>query len=561
MQPINTHKAPTHNPASPSARVLAYGLLGLLALLHFFMVLNFEINWDEFFRLARIYEWKSGTLTSIFESNYVHAFTWLEHVHKNEVYQVIAARCVMFGLLIYIAAISFMILDYLFDKTSAAITLTALLSFSFVFRHATSFRIDLPIIALLMTTIWLIIPQTRTRKHFIMAGLCLGLAGSISIKSVFYVPTIAFILLIHWGQSGWKAKHFINGVIVGVTSLVSFALLIYLHSLTLAKADSALGFISYASNAAILGYGVFPQKSTILASMSQNPIYWAILGLGFMFAIYDIFKRQNQTRALICLTCLLPLISLVVYVHTYVYFYTYVLAAMSLVVAYGVFTLTKHYPITAYLLPLALMINAAPVFIKSLHQTKDYQVQVHEVIHTMYPEAVNYIDRTSQIASFPKQGLFMTVVQVDEYRMRGEPVMESVFKNTPPEFILANIESLKIDSVHEQNPSRRLMTTDEDLLINNFIHHWGPIYVPGKTVSAKSFTQKLEINLPGTYTLESEAEVIINGVTYKPMSHVDLKKGSTSLSSETKQSVTLRWGKDLYRPDFAPLNNIIFNPF
>ena len=546
---------------SLTEQFFVYGILLVLAVLHFFMALNFEVNWDEFFRLARIYEWKSGTLTSIFESNYIHAFTWLEHVNQNEVYQVIAARCVMFVLLIYICVISFLTLEHFFDKTSAVITLISFLSFSFVFRHATSFRIDLPIISLLMTVIWLIVPAGRTRRHFIIAGLCLGLAGSISIKSVFYVPTIAIILLIHWGQSGWKGKHFINGLILGVTSILSFAVLIYLHSLTLAKADSALGFISYASNAAILGYGIFPQKSVLLTSIGQNPLYWGLLGLGFIFAVYDIFKGQNRTRALICLSCLLPLLSLVVYVHTYIYFYTYILAAMSLVVAYGVFELTKRFSLAAYIIPAALMINALPVFIQSFHQTKDYQAQVNEVIHAMYPDPVNYIDRTSQVSSFPKQGLFMTVVQMDEYKMRGEPVMQKVFQNTPPEFILANIESLKIDTVCERSPSRRLMTPDEDLLINNFIHHWGPIYVPGKTLDSKPSAQSLDINLPGIYTIESEADITLNGVSYKPMAHVELKKGSTSISSEIEQPVTLRWGKNLYKPDFAPLDNMIFHGF
>ena len=150
---------------SRSAYILNLGILFIIGVLHFFMVLNFEINWDEFFRLARIYEWKNGSLSAIFESNYVHAFRWVEYVHQNEVYQVVAARMVMFVLLIYICLITYLILNYFFDRISALITLTSFLSFSYVFRHATSFRIDLPIISLLMSAIWLIIIPNLSLIH------------------------------------------------------------------------------------------------------------------------------------------------------------------------------------------------------------------------------------------------------------------------------------------------------------------------------------------------------------------------------------------------------------
>jgi len=544
-----------------AGHIFACAALLILLALHFLMVLNFEVNWDEFFRLGRIYEWKSGTLTAIFESNYVHGFGWLEYIHKNEVYQIIAARCVMFILLIYIAYIIFLTLSRFFDKRTAIVALISLLSFSFIFRHATSFRIDLPIISLLMTVIWLITSPKCQRHHFIIAGLCLGLAGSISIKSIFYVPTISIILLINWGQSGWKLKSFLNSLILGLTAILSFLILTYLHSQTLSDADSASGFIGYAANAAILGYGFFPQRGTLIASISQNPVYWALLLFGFILACYDVLKGRDRIRALICLSTLLPLTSLAVYVHTYVYFYTYILAAASLIIGYGIYWIMNRSNIAIYIIPLVLMVSSIPLFDHSFTQTKTYQVQVNNVIHEMFPSPVNYIDRTSQISSFPKQGLFMTVVQMDEYKDRAQPVMRKVFESTPPEFILANISSLKLDSVRGKQLTRRLIQEDEDLLIDNFIHHWGPIYVPGKHIKAQLSMQKINIELAGTYTIESQTETIIDGVTYQPQSSLHLKKGPVSISSQTPQSVQLRWGKNLYKPDFEPLDNIIFHGF
>ena len=355
--------------------------------------------------------------------------------------------------------------------------------------------------------------------------------------------------------------HFVNALIMGVSSILFFLILIYGHSGTLTKADSAYGFISYASNAAILGYGFFPQLGTAIAAIGQNLFFAGLLALGSMLAIYDAIKGENRVRAYICLSCLLPLISLAVYVHTYIYFYTFLLAAASLTVAYGVFWITRRYPMTRFIIPICLMVSAAPVYIKSFHQTKTYQAQVNDVIHTMFPNPVNYIDRTSQISSFPKQGLFMTVVQMDEYKASGQFVMPSVFTSAPPEFVLANIESLKLDQVRERQPARRLMKKDEDLLVDNFIHHWGPIYVPGKRIEGQQSSQNIEITLPGTYTIESQSKVNINGMSYNPMAPLKLNKGSLEISTLDNKVVHLRWGHNLYKPDFAPLDTVIFHGF
>jgi len=467
----------------------------------------------------------------------------------------------MFGLLIYITGISLSLLTRLFDRQTALVTLIGFLSFSFVLRHATSFRIDLPIVALLMTVIWVVIVPERRKRIFVLAGVCLGLAGAISIKSVFYVPTIAIILLINWWRSGWLSSQFIKGLILGLTAITSFLILTYLHSQSLAEADSALGFIGYASNAAILGYGLFPQKITLFLSMTQNPTYWLILLFGFLACTYDIIKGNNPARAWICLAALLPMISLVIYVHTYIYFYTYLLAAASLIFAYGLSKIIKRYHLASFVIPLILMIGVVPVFVVSMKQTKNYQEQVNDVVHEMFPEPVNYIDRTSQISSFPKQGLFMTVVQMDEYKARGIPVIASVFDKTAPEFLLANIESLDLDRIEADQPTRRFMPEDEKLLKENFIHHWGPVYVPGKTVTATPAVQNIEIKLPGIYSVEADRSVTIDGKTYAAMDTLVIKKGTISISAPTTTSVTLRKGDNLYKPDFEPLGELIFRGF
>lgn len=541
---------------------IVFGSLVGLCLLHLLMAWTFEVNWDEFYRLADIYRWKAGTLGSVLQTNYVYVFSWLDHVHQNEVYQIIAARGVMCLLLFYSCTLIYFMARYFFDTASAGMMLIAFLSFSFVFRHATSFRVDLPVLTLSLTAIALLILSKRSLVSYVLAGICLGLAGSISIKAGLFIPTISVLLLLYWWNSGWSSKVMFRSFIMGFVAFVTFCSLIYLHNQSLPDVTVKQGFSGYAVSTAILGYGVFPQARTIFFALDKNSIYFVLFLSGLVFSIFRLKAGEGRFKTLLVLTVSIgPLLSLIFYVHTFAYFYTTMLATGSFMVGLTCFHLKAIYRHANPLVTAMILISAAPMMISSLKQTNAYQKQISQVVHEMFPEPVNYIDRASQISAFPKQGLFMSNVLMDDYTARAQPIMPEIFETAPPQFLLANLSSLDLDNVRDETPTRRFLAEDERLLIDNFIHHWGAVYVPGKHLKSDTPNTGIRIELPGIYTIESASDVIIKGRTYRPEQIIFLEKGEYNVDLRDNTRLTLRWGDNIYRPEFDPLGDVVFRGF
>jgi len=542
-------------------RFVIFGSLAGLALLQLFMAWTFEVNWDEFYRLADIYRWKAGTLGSVLQTNYVYAFGWLEQVHRNEVYQIIAARGVMYLLLVYSCILLFLLARYFFDSSAAGVTLIAYLSFSFVFRHATSFRIDMPILALLLTALLGLILTKRNIWHYVLAGICLGVAGSLSIKAALHIPTISVILLLYWWRSGWHSRVLLKSLFLGIVATFTFLISIYFHNLSLPDVTAHQELSGYAVSGSVFGF--FPQMTTLRIAIEQNILFVLFFLAGILLSFLHL-KNEGTDRFktwLLLSVSLLPLLSFLFYIHTYAYFYVTLLATGSLMIGACCFHLKQTYKKSGALIAVLIFIPALPMMIASLNQTNAYQIQINDVVHDMFPGPVDYIDRSSQISSFSKQGLFMTAVQVREYRALGHPIMRRVFENTPPQFLIANIDSLDLDIVRDEVPARRLLSEDEAILIENFIHHWGPIYVPGKRLTSKAENVVVRIELPGIYTIESETEVLIDGLAYSAMRPIYLKKGDHIIDLKENDVLTLRWGDGLYLPEFEPLGEMVFRGF
>jgi hypothetical protein len=106
-----------------------------------------------------------------------------------------------------------------------------------------------------------------------------------------------------------------------------------------------------------------------------------------------------------------------------------------------------------------------------------------------------------------------------------------------------------------------LLEEDYNILKENFIHHWGALYVAGKHFDFDSTkkSKTIKILIPGIYTLESDGEVSINGVVYGSGSKINLEQMTYKIVPlKIPLEVTLRWGKDLYKPPRKPSKQPIF---
>jgi hypothetical protein len=175
---------------------------------------------------------------------------------------------------------------------------------------------------------------------------------------------------------------------------------------------------------------------------------------------------------------------------------------------------------------------------------------VVEVVHTIFKEPTPYIDRCSMIGSFPSAGFFISTYSTSLYRDEGIPQFRSIIQEQQPKLLINNSSALNIASEKQPWTAWRLFPEDFEILKENFVHHWGPIWVAGKYFTAGSGNEiDFEILIPGAYTLASEAPVAIDGHVVASGEVIQLGPGFHHLQKGTAtQRATIKIGDHLFMP-------------
>jgi hypothetical protein len=569
-------------PAGVSAtdRLMERGLLAIIAILivlglHRAFIAN--INWDEFYYLANVHSFKNGQLSLQLMTFHVHFFSWLPFVSDNEVGQVIAARSVLWLLSLASCWLIYRIARLFCSRLAALLSVLFYLGFSYVVDHGLTFRMD-PICAFLfLASLYFLLTVEKSRYHVPLSALFMAVAMIVSVKSLFYLGTIGVIFLARLlfesnGRAAVKDMLLFAAVFLG-----AFVALFQIHTLALANDNltDPVAYLRSAGNKAMFSSPFLPRINYILRGFLENGIIWVFIGFGLAKAVHDAIKGPKRKQALTLVALAAPLLSLLVYFGAYPYFYVFLMPAA--VILGGVFADVLMARARASQSKILLLILGGTVlfipastlgdYIRKLPNQTVAQMETVALVHRMFPEPVPYIDRNSMISSFPKAGMFMSTWRMELYRAAGKPVMEDVIRRGQPKFLIANSCRLDIfePKVGNETPcDNRLLREDSEILRTNFVHHWGAIYVAGKSfdLQGPSDPQDFEILIAGDYTLEAEAAVALDGVIYRPGDQVHLDRGAHTIASTgAPRQVVLRWGANLYRPSHEPSLQPIFYGF
>ena len=220
-----------------------------------------------------------------------------------------------------------------------------------------------------------------------------------------------------------------------------------------------------------------------------------------------------------------------------------------------------------------LMISYVFVFISFLGHYKNQSIDrtitqknIIKNVHEMFRDPVPYMDRCNMISSFPMVGIQMTSWDMEKYTQANRPIMRELLVNRRPVFLLANIVHLNLSlprgTVRDIFRIDPLSEEDFNVLRDNFIHHWGILYVAGKRFEfrPRERTRSFRNLIPGVYTIESGGDVWIDSVRYQPGSKIRLGNSTYTITPRTTpMEVVLRWGEDLYRPrDPFPVQPVFF---
>ena len=536
--------------------------------LKFYLVFRLKIQGDEFFFLSHVHSYLRGSLGSQFQNFHVYFFTWLPLISKNEIDQVIAARILMYLLLVGSCIFTYLISSQYLNRSGALFGLLCYLSLSNLVVHGASFRADSLCSFLFLFAVYQVVKANRDRTACLAAGVALAIALMISIKSAFYLVAILAIMTAKLFVSGSRTVTLKGAPQLFLSFSIVYVLLYAGHYLSLDTSSTPQTgeFISSTYSKVIITKHLSPGLVFLWDSLYRNPLIWAYLLIGTFWLAFNGKAVLKPGHRPAMLSFLVLLISLVFYRNSFPYFYVFIISPAIVLCGVILHKVTSDFQEKGA--PVFLVfasVFSIPVFMAFLFHfagnvadQSGPQRQLLAAVHEVFPEPAPYIDGCSAISSFPKSGIFMSSWGMENYLAAGRPIFRDLLEKEHPTFIFANYPSLDLSLSREAQLTTLafpLMNEDWEILKSNFIHHWGIVYVLGKQFEfdASLESKKFEILVPGDYTLEGEGEVHINGVVYQPGDTLFLDQGIHAiLPQRVPMTASLRWGKNLFKPSTTP---------
>ena len=537
----------------------------LLAQLHLQFVQ--QINWDEFFYLSRIFEYQRGDLQHPLQNFHVHYMGWLTALPVDEISQINVARALMWLVQIGTMGMIYLVARPFMSPMAAAISVLAYISAGYVLIHGTSFRTDPVAIMLTMSALAVLV---RSKLGLTMLVLCAGLLAFsviVTVKVVFFTPVFMAVAI-------WRLRNDDAPVILflrlGATAIGSAVLfwglfLYQINSLALPDMSMPAENMTAAYETTILSGGLFPRFDYMKAGAMLAPVQSLLLlfGLGVIVVMVCRQWRRAETALLIGAFGL-PLLSFVFYRNAYPYYFAFIFPTAILLVGYGLDKLRlSRLPLIA--ISAVMVVSMFSTYSERLKHDQSAQRDTLAEVHRIFPDGVNYIDRCSMISTFAKQGFFMSTWGMRNYHLTGASEFEQLLAQKTIPLVLNNgpalTQTLDRKQKNVDQPLLWFSSQDAAILQQNYIRHWGPVWVAGKNLSIGNMSQSFEIMIPGVYTLEATQPVMINGIEYLSDQTLELLRGSHVVQAKHEGRVTLRWGVDLYRPANAAPTRRMFEVF
>ncbi|NMH64851.1 glycosyltransferase family 39 protein [Shewanella salipaludis] len=567
---------------------LLLGLLGLAFGARLFVAFRYEINWDEFYFLSLIYRYLDGELSSGLQTFHVRLFTWIRWLGGDEVEQIILLRLLMLGLQLLTCGFIYRICRRYTGPAAALFAVLAYASVSYNVRMGASFRADPLVTCCLMASLDWLLAKKSGLTAYLLAGAATALALLLTLKSALYLPTLGIIMLVPILTSAKPKTAVFRLLAFSLAGLVIFWLLYLYHrtGVNVIDADKDVSMLANSFDKTVKHPGLLPRKRYLFRSFILDMAYWLTLlyGVRHVLAAMVNGPKAARIRGCILLALLLPLASVLFYRNAFPYFYAFILAPASLLCAIAWDSLGKQTDMRAapnareereareaniikglVLLGLGISLIGNGLV---LPQTRnlDRQRQLLALVHRAFPAPTTYLDRCAMVASYPRVGFFMSTWGMDNYRRQNRPLLAQAIEERKPKFFIANLGSLDVE--HKTNlksvAAYRLLDPDQRALSDNYIHHWGELYVAGKRFTLENAASEIRfpIIIDGRYTLESEAKVSIDEIRLAPGETLWLEAGNHKIQGAAAPGrYTLRWGEHLYRPSEPAPNTDIFTGF
>ncbi len=557
--------------ATLSALLIAACIIAAL-FVKFNLCFQYSVDNDEFCYLDLVHAYRRGEISTPIQTLHVHVFSWLTGVSDNEVTQVVRGRQVMSFLFLGMCALLFVVGRHLIGVPGAAFSVLCYLCLPSTMVYGAAFRSDTPAAFLSLAAVYLLVVRKPGRVSSLLAGAAMAVACLFTIKAGLYFGLLVPLLAIRlWTASDRQASLRHLAWFAGTLLLAGgVGYLLHKASLPQTSATTGAGHVRGAFASFFpLGH-LFQGRHIFFTTLTSDRIIWLLVALGLCASLADLRGREHPFagRTAYVPIMFLPLLSIVFYRNTFPYYYAFMMPPVTLLCGYVFWRLVSALAQTegrlATVVTVVLTVSVCvPTFVlgyAALPQARlktAVQRSLVGEIHKIFPEPVPYLDCPHMVASFPGVAFFMGSVGIEHYLQAGRPVLKGILAEKKPVFLLVNRPYLDPRPARRPVGPARLTLLDEDweALKSYFIPHWGPIWVAGRRfdLAADRGPQVFDTPVPGTYTLEADGDVQIDGALYHNGDTVELaREGHVIEPGGPVQRATLRWGNHLYRPAEPP---------
>lgn len=520
------------------------GAIAVVAALQFHLIFVQGFNWDEFFYLSQVHAAQNGNLHLALNTIHTRLFFWLPLL-PDEVMQLRVARiCMLVAELVTVASIVGLAKRFT-DIPTALLAGLAYISAGYVFLHGASFRVDPIVTALLMSALYASAAIRQSWYTSLAIALLIALAGLTTIKAVFFAPAFAGVWLMRWQESEDRKRTAVWMVTTGVLAVLLFGLLYSLHlrGLAIADTETSRRMVNNAGEK-MFSMGLFPRGQIMAQQAFMAVIFSALL---LTTPIVIVLQKRTWVKKFALFALWLPILSLAIYRNSFPYFYAFILAPVAVAAAVALLPVVRRYG--ALPMVLLLLANAVWLHWKTPKDMQVVQANVLRTVHAMFPKPVPYIDFSSMISSFPKEGFFMSGWGMENYRDAGRPVFEDILQTKTVPLVIANHDSL-LAALTGEKSAQPMLPADKLLLKENYLHHWGPIWVAGKDIDGPAGERTMKIAIPGTYAVEGNA-ISINGIEHDIGEKVELTRGIYVMGRRSAKIAKLRYDRSIPKPAIA----------
>lgn len=513
------------------ATIAIYALFALLIAAQVFLVFTKSINWDEFYHYSMVHDLPKGRLTWDFQTLYIRLFLWVPRVTDDLILQIQLARLGMLCFQLVAVAMVVRLAREFVDRKSALVTGIVYLGGGYVFTQGFSFRGDPVATAILMAALHQFATQRLTSGRLVAVGVLVGLAGLVTIKSIFYAPCfVAFaIRRLVDSPAAWRGE-LVRIAAIPIVSVATFITVLQLHRLGLDVREAAVSSLG-SRVSAFLGDGPGQRAAFIINQIGYAPL------IPVSLLLCPVMWRHRPGRDVIALVGLvLPVLTLLFYRNTFPYFFVFLLAPVCVGIAPVIDELLKRLSIGAALVGLA--ISPAALLATQQYDVIHRQRALIDEVHRLFPAPTGYLAYAGFIADYPRiLPHLISGVGLKAYYDRGIPVIAREIERGNVAFALADSEPVTA-ALEGRTMPETLQPRDFRMLRENFVHYAGAIWIAGKTVCAAPAEQSIVIYRAGAYSVDG-GRISIDGVVVDDGGSLVLAAGQHRVLHQTGGCIKL----------------------